>query len=426
MGKKILDSKVLYVVLSILLTVGLWCYVTSTDSTPQEETYRNVPVEFTGLDILEDRGLMILNTNVTVNVRVRATPAVHARISNNGGMTVTVNVSSIGGEGTHPLAYSVNPPAGVSVSEVNFVTGAGGSVVNIDVARFLRREVPVKGSFQGQVAEGYLAGNNDDFLFAPATVWISGQAELVNQVSHALVTITEKDLTDTVRDEYAFQLIGASDNVLEDLDVACDVDRVYASFPIRATAKIPLVVKLTPGGGLSEDDVKIELTADSIMVAGSKDAVAAIVGEGAITLDNIDLASVRDGDELTFSVPLEDELENLSGIAEVKATVTIKKNVVIETFTATHIQPINEPEGWNVEIITEELPVEIRGTQKLMDELDEENIRVVVDLQNITPAAGTYTVPVRIALDSAGSKSEIGEMAANYTVVVSLTPAGTD
>ena len=37
MGKKILDSKILYMVLSILLTVGIWCYVTSTDGTPQSE-----------------------------------------------------------------------------------------------------------------------------------------------------------------------------------------------------------------------------------------------------------------------------------------------------------------------------------------------------------------------------------------------------
>ena len=320
----------------------------------------------------------------------------------------------------------MNLPTGVSYSEVNFISGAGGSVVNVNVARFLRREVPVRGSFQGQAAEGYLAGNDDDFLFAPATVWISGQAELVNQVSHVLVTITGEDLTDTVRDEYTFQLIGASDNVLEDLDVACDVDMVYASFPIRATAEIPLVVKVTPGGGLGEDDVKIELSTDSIMVAGSKDAVAALVGEGAITLDSIDLGAIRDGDEWSIPVPLEDELENLSGTAEVRITVTVKKRVVSQVFTATHIQTINEPEGWNVEIVTKELPVEIRGTEKLMDELTEENIRVVVDLQNINPVSGPQTVPARIALDSAGSKSEIGEMTANYTVAVTLTPAGTD
>ncbi|MDE6590461.1 MAG: hypothetical protein K2K53_09015, partial [Oscillospiraceae bacterium] len=290
-------------------------------------------------------------------------------------------------------------------------------------ARFLRRDIRVQGSFQGNAAEGFLAGNEDDFLFSPSTISISGRADQVNQVSHALVTIVEENLTDTVNDESDFQLIGANNNPLENLDVACDVDRVYVTFPIRATAEIPLVVACTPGGGLDVNDVEISLSTDSIMVAGSKDAVAAQVGAGTITLGEIDLASVRDGDELTFPVPLEDGLENLSGISEVKATITVKKRVVSQVFAATRIQTINEPEGWNVEIVTKALSVEVRGTQKLMDELIEENILVVVDLQDINLSSGQHPVPARIALGSAGSKSEIGEMASNYSVVVTLSPA---
>lgn len=425
MGKKILDSKLLYLVLSVLLTVGLWCYVTSMDGTPEDYPIKNIPVTFTGLDILEDRSLMIVNQNLTGNITVRATPAVQAKL-NSETVQLVVDMSNVTAEGTHPLVYRVRYPD--NVGQVDTITSGSGSVINVEVARFLRRDVPVKGSFQGNTAEGYLAGNEDDFLFSPGTISISGQADLVNQVSHALVTINDEALTDTVSGNYQFQLIGASNDPLKDLDVACDVDTVYATFPIRATAEIPLTVALTPGGGLGEDDVGIRLSTGSIMVAGSRDSVAALVGEGAITLGSVDLGSVRDGDELTFTIPLEDELENLSGITEVKAAVTVKKQVVNETFPATHIQTINnpDPEGWIVEIVTKELPVEIRGTRELMDELVEENIRVVVDLENITLAPGQYTVPASIALDSTGTKSEIGEMTANYSVVVTLTQAGTD
>lgn len=431
MGKKILDSKILYMVLSIVLTVGLWCYVMATDGTPDDEVYYNVPVVFEGLDILADRELMIVNTNVTTNITVRAIPAVHARLTQgyvNGDLTVTAKVSGISEEGSHPIAYTVNLPAGVSSSEADFIsTTTRGNVVTIDVARFLSRRIPLEGVFKGSVAEGYLAGNEDDFLFSPGEISISGRAEDVNQVHHALITVSGENLTETVREEYPFQLIGASGDELKGLDITCDVDTIYTTFPIRAVAEIPLKIVLTPGGGLGEDDVSVELsTMDSIMVAGSKDAVSALVNEGAITLGKVDLSSIRDGDERTFSVPLEDGLENLSGVSEVKATFTVKKRVVSQTFAATNIQTINEPEGWTVDIVTKELPVEIRGTRKLMDELIAENIRVVVDLQNLNLTAGQQTVPVTIALASSGGKSEIGEMApagSNYTVVVRLTPA---
>ena len=431
MGKKILDSKILYMVLSIILTVGFWCYVTATDGTPQNKPYRNVPVVFEGLDILEERGLMIVDENVTATVQAQATPAVHARMSeglSNGTLTVTVKVSGISEEGSHALAYTVNRPAGVSPSEVSFLSNTGSSTVTINVARFLRREIPIEGSFQGSAAEGYLAGKEDDFQFSPEKIVISGQAEEVNKVHHALVVITGENQTDTVSEEYPFQLIGANGDELVDLNVTCDVDTVYTTFPIRATAEIPLKVVLTDGGGLGENDVDVKLSTETIMVAGSKEAVAALVDEGAIILGKAELSSIRDGDERTFTIPLEDGLENLSGVAEVKATFKVNKRVVSQTFAVKNIKLINELVGWDVEIVTQELPVEIRGTKKLMDELIEENIRVVVDLQSIAnPSPGQHTVPATIALSSSGTKSEIGEMApsgSGYTVVITLTPVG--
>ena len=436
MVKKILDSKILYMVLSIVLTVGLWCYVAGTDGTPSDELYRNVPVVFDGLDILTDRGLMIVNTNVTTNVTLRATPAVHTRLNqgaNNGDLTVTARVSGISEAGSHSIAYTVNLPANVSDSDVNLIsTTTRGNVVTITAARYLSRKIPLEGVFKGSAAEGYLAGSADDFQFSPGEIVISGRAEEVNQVHHALITVDRENLTETVREEYPFQLIGASGDELKGLDITCDVDTVYTTFPIRATAEIPLKIVLIPGGGLGENDVSVELSStDSIMVAGGKDAVAALVSEGAITLGRVDLASIRDGDERTFSIPLDDGLENLSGVSEIKATFTIKKQVVSKTFAVTKFQTRNEPEGWNVEIVTKEVSVEIRGTRKLMDELIEENIRVVVDLQNINLSAGQQMVTASIALASSGSsKSEIGEMApsvgSNYTVTVNLIPAEAD
>lgn len=430
MGKKILDSKLLYVVLSLILTVSLWCYVTSTDGTPTTQTYTNVPVVFRGTDILSDRGLMVANQNLTVNVRAQAKPAVHARLSNSEDMYVIVDVSSIAEEGTHSVAYSVNLPASVSSSEVSFLmSGTRGSVVSIEIARFLSRAVDIRGSFQGSVEQGYLAGNENDFRFSPETILVSGRAELVNQVAYARVTVSRENLTDNVYDSFPFQLIGANDEPLEDLDVTCDVDTVYTSFPIRAMAEIPLEVKLTAGGGLDVDDVRVNLSTDAITVAGSKDAVDALVNQGAITLAEINLATIGENDteERTFTIPLTDELENLSGVAEVTATFRVTKRVVRQTFVTRNIQAINEPEGWNVDIVTQELSVEIRGTQKLLDELIPENIQVVVDLRNIEPVAGPYTVPATINLYSAGSKAELGELppanANYYSVVVSITRA---
>ena len=197
MGKKILDSKILYVVLSILLSLAAWLFVTSRDENRENRPFTNLPVNFSGVEMLEDRELMIVNPNVTASIRVRATPLILATL-NETPPKLNASVSNINMEGRHTVNYTVELPSGVSQSDVEITYGTGGSAVVVEVARALSRRVRIEGEFKGSVAEGYLAGDKDDFRFDPAEVTISGRADLVNQVSYAKVTITREDLTETV------------------------------------------------------------------------------------------------------------------------------------------------------------------------------------------------------------------------------------
>ena len=432
MGKKILDSKILYVVLSILISLSLWLWVTSRDENKETQTF-TLPVTFDGVDILEDRGLMIVNENVTTTVRLRATPTILATLRSDP-PKLTANVSNISTADAHRVVYAYRLPSGVSDDDVEFIiSGPGGTAVNVEVARFLRREgVEIRGEFQGTAAEGYLAGDRDDFLFNPATLTISGQAELVNQVAYAKVVISGQNLTETVSDYFQFQLYGANDNPLEDLNVTCDVDTIYATYPIRAMAEIPLEVKIVDGGGLSSKDVRVETSSESIMVAGTREAVDGMVSLGAITLTTIDLATlddevVKNGGEFTVPIPLDDQLENISGIAEVTVTIKVtKRGVETREFTISRLSAINVPEGWEPDIISQELRVKIRGTAALLDELDAENIMAVADLKDETPGAGPYTLTPSIYLNSAGSTvTDVGVVSpGSYSVVVSLRRSG--
>ena len=427
MGKKILDSKALYVVLSVLLSFAAWLFVTSKDSTKDRATFRNLPVVFEDVDILEERNLMIVNQDVRATITVRAAPMVLATL-NSDPPKLVATVANITTEGPHVVNYTVQLPTGVRAGDVEITYGSlGGSAVSVEVARSLSRKVEIRGEFQGSVAEGYMPGERDEFRFAPNELTITGRAELVNQVAYARVTVTEEGLAEDVDGDFPFQLIGASGDPLEDLDVSCDVDTVYTKFPIRATAEIPLEVKLIEGGGLRTDDVVIELSTPSIMVAGTSEAVTALANEGAITLATIDLATlddeyVQNGGQLTYLIPLPDELENLSGVNEVKAGITVKKRVETRTFeVTTRISAIGTPEGWRADIITQAVQVKVRGTKALLDELTEESIQVVADLRNINQAEGRYTVPASIRLYSTGTVGDVGVLnPGGSTIAVSL------
>ena len=219
------------------------------------------------------------------------------------------------------------------------------------VARYTSRQVEIQGQFVGTVAEGYLAGLADDFVFSPTTLTVSGQADMVNQISCVRVTVDGEGLTDSINGDYPYEFIGTDGEPLEDLDVEVDSETVHVSFPIYAMAEIPLQVTLVAGGGASSANASYELSEDTILVAGSAQAVAAIQEEGALTIAAIDLATVRDGDQLHVSIPLADELTNISGFTEVTVTIHIDEGLETRTVETSNIDYINCPDGWTARIL---------------------------------------------------------------------------
>ena len=418
MGKKILDSKTLYVVLSIAIAVVMWFYVTSMDGNQASKPIRNINITFSGEEQLESNGLMIAGDAPTANITVKAKPAVLAQLTDKT-VELVVDVATIERAGDYTLAYTVKLPSNVSASQVQIINEGTGNI-SFTVAEYRQREIELRGKFEGTTAEGYLAGDQEDFVFSPNKITISGQAELVNQVSYAEVVVTGDNLSDTVRGDFPYRFIGASGDVIDNLNVECSVATVHTTFPILATADIPLEVELVEGGGVSLDQVKCTLSQESLTVAGSKTAVEAIQSEGSIVLGTVDLGTVHDGDVITFDIALTDELTNISGVTQVTATLDLDDSLKSKTVEVTNIDCISPPDGWAAKALTQMVEVEVRGSQKLLDAVTPDKIRVVADLKDINKAAGQYTVTANVYLDSVGTRDQIDVVGRDYKIVVSL------
>lgn len=417
MGKKILDSKILYIFLAIILSISLWFYVTTLDGNEGEKTIHNIPITFTGEDILEERNLMITSTVPTATVVVKAKPSVLWRLEDDT-IRLSVNVSQITEASEYTLSYIATLPSGVSQSDVTFVSGQSGNVT-FTVSRFVSREVEIRGEFVGTVAENYLPGEDDEFIFAPKTITVSGQANFVNQVDHVLVSVGGEKHSQDISGNYPYQLIGVDGKPLTDLEVTCSEESIFVTYPIYATAVIELDVKFTTGGGVSDKDIRYTMSTEYITVAGTEEDIASIAGKS-ITLATINLASIREDGEFVYTIPLADELTNLSGVTEVTVNIDLPSNLVTQTLQVTDFSFINVPEGWTASAITQMLSIEIRGHEDLMLALTADHIRVVADLKDLNPVAGQYTVPVKIYLDSVGTADDIGVMGTDYKIAFTL------
>ncbi len=413
MGKKILDSKLLYALLAIVIAIGLWFYVAVENSDVEKETeITGVPINFVNVEILEENNLMIskgYDQTATLTVVGASSDLVNLQ-QDKEKISLTIDVSKITSPGEQLMAYSCTLPSAYQFNVQ--VTGQSPSNVAFTVSRRIDREIPIIGDFDGTVAEGYMRGV---FEFLPAKIGVTGIESDVNKISHALVVVDGDNLTTSFEGELPFKLIDYQGEELTDIDVALNVETVAVTLPIIKTAEVPLTVKWLTGGGVTDVEkyVQFEIDPSSIIVSGDEEDLKPLKE---IYLGEIDLSNIIGSDSFEFEIPLNDALENISGITRATVDVTIA-GLESKVMEVDNIQLKNVPEGFDSVAVTKTLQVLVRGTEDAMDLVLPINLRAVADLSDVDSVSGRYTVPVEVYLDGTRDAGVVGD---DYKIVVDI------
>lgn len=419
MGKKILDSKLLYALLAVICAIALWFYVAAVQDTDDNMSISGIPINFVNEEVLEENGLMISagrGQKATLKVYGPLTDLAKLNQAKDK-ISLTIDVSKITSPGEQKMAYDVDLPSAYESSVT--VQDRTPQNITFTVSRHIKKDIFVVGKFNGTLEEEYMRG---DFEFLPGKITISGEESEVNRVSHALVTVGGDKLTTTVTGDLGFELIDYQGEVLTDIGVTCSVDTVAFTLPVIKTAEVPLTVKWVAGGGifdLSELDkyVTYKIEPESITVSGSEKDLAPLKE---IILGEIELAKVMGTNSFEFDIPLNDALGNISGITKATVTVSIH-DLISKIMEVDNIQLTNVPEGFDAESVTKTLQVLVRGTPEAVDLILPVNLRVVADLSGVDSTSGRYTVPVEVYLDGT---TEVGVVGDDYKIVADIFKAG--
>lgn len=413
MGKKLLDNKILYMALAVILAIGLWFYVRLVQGEPETQPVRDIPITFVGADILQQNGMMIEGEVPTVDLEIRADVTTLTKLTNKT-LTLRLDVSRITGPMEYSMGYDIVPPAGVSESDFTVLSHTPANVT-FTVAKYETVEVPVKGVLAegSSIAEGFVGRG---FQFAQDTISVSGRADLVSQVKSAQVTLSGENLSETVEESKTYQLLGADNQVLEGLEVTCEPEAVDVTYEIWKEMEVPLKVILEPGGGATEANVSFQnLEPDKVTVLGRPEDMESLKD---LTVAVINLADIDGTQIITRDIPLAEGLEISGGVNTATFTITVD-GLEKQSFDVSRsaISLLNVPEGFAADIRTPSLSVTLRGTPEAMAEISPDNIRGTVDLSGVEKASGTYLVPVRVQFDGVEG---VGVLGGDYQVTVRL------
>ena len=399
---KLFENKIFWAVVSLLAALFIWVYVTGTQEEPIELSFNNVEVVFTGEDTLQaSRGYVINNISTeTVSVKISGTRRNIGSLSASD-IKATIDVSLISQTGTITQYYTLTYPDGVDADAVSIVS-SNPSVISFNVTRMSTKQVPVEVQFKGSTAEGYIAGEVE---YEPKTITISGPESELEQIDHVYAEIGGDELTMTRTADVPFVLMDKSGNELSSDGFEFDVSTINVTIPISMMKEVSLYIQCIYGAGATEENTSIEIEPSTITISGDTSVVSGINRIDIATIDLTDFAlTLQD----TYAIPLQNGVENVSGVTKAEVTIEIQ-GVSTKQFTVTNFNYTGLPDGYYVEeIITQNLEVKVRGAQDVLDQIQSSNLRAVADLSEVTQTGIMY-VPVKVELDGFTNAGAVGE-----------------
>lgn len=400
--KKIYNSKAFWMIVSLLASLAIWVYVTSVETDESKTTFRGIKVELVGEDILRDsKNLVVTDMDTsTVTVEVVGPRRIIGSLSSDQ-LVAQVDVSKLSRAAYTSQQYTIVYPDGTDTSKLS-ENRRTPETINFMVSAQTSKSIQVRGSFDGSLAEGYTA---EMPVFEPSTITITGSEAYLKDVEYAWVTFSKENVDSTYSVETGFTLMDANNEPCSTTGISFSTDVVTATLPLLTLKEVNLDVNIIEGAGATKANTKITIDPVSVTLAGDS---ALLAGMNKIILATIDLTDFSSTFTETYTIPIDNELKNTTGVT--KATVTVEiVGLETKTFRVTNFSCINATEGYEADIITESKEITLRGTPEALAQIKAENIRAVADLTDYKESTGTYMPQVRVYVDGFTDVGAIGE-----------------
>lgn len=380
--------------ISLLVSIVLWAYVVTAVSVDATETIENIPVTFVGEETLRDRDLTITSgRDASVTLRVTGKRNIVTSLDSTN-VIVSVDVSKIQAADTFSRSYSITYPNSIQPSSLS-VESRVPSGITFAVEALVHKEIPVKTSWNGTLAEGYLL---DSCQPTVNSITVTGTASQVADLARAVVVVDDKDVSSGSTRNMNYVVYDTSGSTVDISNLEVDTETVGVATRVLFSKQIPLAVAVEAGGGATEANLMWEIDPPYITVSGEESLLNDL---NKLVLETVSLTSVTENSVLNRPIILPDGVRCESGEISADISLTLV-GLNKKTLRISDIGFANVPAGYVVQAVTNAISVTVRGPAASVDQLAVGNIRVVADISDNSGSSGNFTCnDVRVFVDNA-------------------------
>lgn len=367
-----MKNKILAMALSLVVAFGLWLFVITVVSPESEKTYFDIPVVLQNKEILTQRGLMIVSEPPKVTLVLKSDRSILNDLNENN-INVIANLTTVETPGTHDLTYTISYPGNIPSGSVS-VQSSSTDMISLKVENYISNKkiplvvVPKDGTelppdYYADLTKAQFITRHDNQPVAITHVEISGPETVVTQITQAVIDLDLKGKTTDIEDQKEIYTLCNDDGKAVNAEkVTTNVDLVEVNLRVVKEKTIAIQSQVIAGKGTTEDNAKVTMSQQSIVIRGEKDRVEAL--PDTVTIP-VDLAKYLEN--TTFEADLSELGLDLSDMeirtGKTKVEVTLEFEGVDTKEFVLPVKVLNVPEGFEIASQAEEITVKVRGPE---------------------------------------------------------------
>lgn len=381
---RMFESRMATMIFSVVIAIILWFVISITIYPTTPITINRVPlqVDLTGTAAEADGYSAITFDVEEVSVQIEGN---RSQVGNLSAETLVAyaEIPNITTAGTKNLDIVIRSTDGTEFT-VKSITPSSVNV-RFDKIRTVTLDV-VPDLTNVESAAGSVI-NEDSIIVTPATVDVTGPAQVVSQIKNASVLIESATqigaATKLVSEKLEFCDANGNIIVVDDTShLQYELMQFTVDIPVQYTKEMDITYLLRNVPSTFDEDFlreRLMLSANKITLAAPDQS---LVNTSEFTLDTISLSDITLDFSKNYTLEVPEGYENMSGISSVNLTLD-SQGLVQKDFVVNEINIINGSSAYVYKAVTEQLIVTVVGRAESVEELDPRQISVTVDLLSL-------------------------------------------
>lgn len=300
--------RVIYIILSLLVATGAWFFVVYNYDPMTNERYTGVPITYTGLDTLANRGYAVSEANYkNVEVTLQQRRIDTANISAED-ISVTADVSGLS-TGENTVALRVAGPEGTQVVDSSVKS------VTVEIASAASVDMPISVEYSEEVEEDAIPLIEN---MSVETATVIATEEKLAEIDRVAAVIDPEDLDEQFK-AMTLEVAALDSEGNKVINVIVYPETVSFRAAAGYNKEVRLVVPVKDD---SDDSYERTYTApETVVIKGKKSTVDNFTG---ITANEIDISNYYEDSE----IPIEYDLPEGVSIADEQKPQVLKLKVV--------------------------------------------------------------------------------------------------